>query len=117
MECRMQLGLEGKIALVTGSSSGIGRGVALALASEGCDLMLTGRNAPALEEAATTIRAKGRRAAITVLDLRQQDAPEKLVAATRKEFGGIDILMNNAGATKRGDFFKLTDADWEDGYA
>jgi 3-oxoacyl-[acyl-carrier protein] reductase len=117
MEHLMKLGLEGKVALVTGSSSGIGRGVALALAAEGCDLMLTGRNAPALDEVARTIRSQGRRAAITVLDLREKDAPDKLVAATRKEFGGLDILMNNAGTTKRGSFFELTDADWEDGYA
>ena len=113
----MQLGLEGKVALVTGSSSGIGRGVALALASEGCDLMLTGRNAAALDEVAAAIRGKGRKAAITVLDLRAHDAPAKLAAATKNEFGGLDILMNNAGTTKRGDFFKLTDADWEEGYS
>jgi len=113
----MDMGLRGKIALVTGSSRGIGCGVALALASEGCDLMLTGRDSPALEEVAAAIRAKGRKAAIAVLDLREKDAPEKLIAATRTEFGGLDILMNNAGTTKRGDFFKLTDADWEDGYA
>jgi 3-oxoacyl-[acyl-carrier protein] reductase len=113
----MQLGLEGKVALVTGSSSGIGRGVALALAGEGCDLMLTGRNAAALDEVAAAIRGKGRKAAITVLDLREQEAPAKLAAATKNEFGGLDILMNNAGTTKRGDFFKLTDADWEEGYA
>jgi 3-oxoacyl-[acyl-carrier protein] reductase len=113
----MQLGLEGKIALVTGSSSGIGRGVAFALADAGCDLMLTGRNAQALEDAAARIRAKGHRAAITVLDLREKEAPETLVAATRKEYGGLDILMNNAGTTRRGDFFQLTDADWEEGYA
>src|SRR5208282_5949582 len=73
----MELGLKGKIALVTGSSRGIGRGTALALAAEGCDLMLTGRDETALEEVAAAIRQKGR----------------------------------------RGDFFTLTDTDWEDGYA
>ena len=113
----MELGLQGKIALVTGSSRGIGRGTALALAAEGCDVMLTGRDEKALEEVAAAIRAKGRRAAITVLDLRENGAPEKLVAAVRREFGGLDILFNNAGTTKRGDFFALTDADWEEGYA
>jgi 3-oxoacyl-[acyl-carrier protein] reductase len=113
----MELGLIGKIALVTGSSRGIGRGVALALAGEGCDLMLTGRDAPALEEVATTIRGKGRRAAICVLDLRQAGAPVALVEAVRREYRGLDILVNNAGTTKRGDFFALTDADWEEGYA
>jgi 3-oxoacyl-[acyl-carrier protein] reductase len=113
----MELGLKGKIALVTGSSRGIGEGIALAFAEEGCDLMLTGRDEKALEEVAEKIRAKGRKAAISRLDLRQKDAPEKLVEAVKHEFGALDILINNAGTTKRGDFFALTEADWEEGYA
>jgi 3-oxoacyl-[acyl-carrier protein] reductase len=113
----MELGLKGKIALVTGSSRGIGRGTALALAAEGCDVMLTGRDANGLSEAAAKIRSLGRRAAIAALDLREKDAPERLIAALRGEFGALDILFNNAGTTKRGDFFALTDADWEEGYA
>jgi len=113
----MELGLHGKIALVTGSSRGIGRGTALALAAEGCDLMLTGRDAAALDEVAAAIRKAGHRAAIAVLDLRETGAPAKLIEAVRREFGALDILVNNAGATKRGDFLALTDADWEDGYA
>src|SRR5215813_8202027 len=113
----MELGLKGKVALVTGSSRGIGRGIALAFAEEGCDLMLTGRDTPALDEVAQSIRGKGRKAAVRVLDLREPGAAETLVEAVRREFGGLDILINNAGATKRGDFFALTDSDWEDGYA
>jgi 3-oxoacyl-[acyl-carrier protein] reductase len=113
----MELGLKGKIALVTGSSRGIGRGVAEALAAEGCDVMLTGRDAAALDEAAAAIRGKGRRAAIAAIDLREKDAAGKLIEQLRREFGALDILVNNAGATKRGDFLTLTDADWEDGYA
>jgi 3-oxoacyl-[acyl-carrier protein] reductase len=113
----MELGLNGKIALVTGSSRGIGRGVAEALAAEGCDLMLTGRDEAALAEAANAIRAKGRRAATSTLDLREPGAPEKLIVDVCREFGGLDILVNNAGTTKRGDFLELTDADWQDGYA
>src|SRR5215831_16005579 len=89
----MDLALNGKVALVTGSSRGIGRGIALALAAEGCDLVLTGR------------------------DQRAEDAPGRLIDATRREFGHLDILINNAGTTKRGDFFELTDADWQDGFA
>jgi len=116
-ETSMELGLTGKIALVTGSSRGIGRGVALGLAGEGCDVMLTGRDAKALDEVAAAIRVKGRRAAATVIDLREKGAAEKLVEQVKREFGALDILVNNAGATKRGDFLALTDADWEDGYA
>jgi len=112
----MELGLKGKVALVTGSSRGIGRGIALAFAAEGCDLMLTGRDLPALEEVANAIRAKGCRAAISVLDLREPAAPKALVEAVRREFGHLDILINNAGTTRRGDFFALTEADWEEGY-
>ena len=113
----MELVLKGKIALVTGSSRGIGRGVALALAAEGCDVMLTGRDQKALEEVAAAIRKHGRRAAVAVIDLRAADAPAKLIEQTKRELGGLDVLVNNAGATKRGDFMALTDADWEDGYA
>jgi 3-oxoacyl-[acyl-carrier protein] reductase len=113
----MEFGLKGKIALVTGSSRGIGRGIALALAAEGCDVMLTGRDPAALEEAAAAIRALGRRVALSVIDLRETAAPAKLIEQVRRELGGLDILVNNAGATKRGDFLTLTDADWEDGYA
>jgi 3-oxoacyl-[acyl-carrier protein] reductase len=116
-ETHMELGLKGKIALVTGSSRGIGRGVAIALAAEGCDVMATGRDQKALEETAAAIRGKGRRAGIAVLDLREGGAAEKLVEQVKRELGRLDILVNNAGATKRGDFMTLTDADWADGYA
>ncbi|MGC1778800.1 MAG: SDR family NAD(P)-dependent oxidoreductase [Xanthobacteraceae bacterium] len=111
------MGLKDKVALVTGSSRGIGRGIALALAAEGCDVMLNGRDEAALNEIAEAIRKAGRRAAVAVLDLRQQGAAEKLIEQTRRDLGGLDILVNNAGATKRGDFLALTDADFEDGYA
>jgi len=113
----MELGLEGKVALITGSSRGIGRGIALALAAEGCDLLLTGRDVPALEDVANSIRSEQRKAAVCALDLRQPAAAATLVEAARREFGGLDILVNNAGTTKRGNFFELTDADWEEGYA
>jgi 3-oxoacyl-[acyl-carrier protein] reductase len=113
----MEFGLKDKIALVTGSSRGIGRGIATTLAAEGCDVMLTGRDQAALDETAAEIRSKGRRAGTSVLDLREKDSAEKLIQQVKKEFGALDILVNNAGATKRGDFLALTDADWEDGFA
>ncbi len=113
----MELGLQGKVALVTGSSRGIGRGIALAFAEEGCDLLLTGRDQTALAEVANAIRGKGRKAAVSVLDLRDPIAPKTLVEGVKRELGHLDILVNNAGTTKRGDFFALTDADWEEGYA
>src|SRR5438046_10654361 len=113
----MGLGLAGKVALVPGSSRGIGRGIALALCEEGCDLLLTGRDKEALAEVARSITSKGRRAAVCAFDLRQPSAAAALIETARRELGGLDILINNAGTTKRGDFFALTDADWEEGYA
>ncbi len=113
----MDLGLKGKVALVTGSSRGIGRGIALTLAGEGCDVMLTGTDATALRDAAKAIEAKGRKAKTLAVDLRSETAAAALVEAVGVHFDRLDILVNNAGTTKRGDFFQLTDADWADGYA
>jgi NAD(P)-dependent dehydrogenase (short-subunit alcohol dehydrogenase family) len=113
----MDLGLTGKVALVTGSSRGIGRGIALTLAAEGCDVMLTGRDATALGEVAAAVGKLGRTAQFETSDLRQDRAPAALVTATERAFGRLDILVNNAGTTKRGDFLELTDADWQEGYA
>ena len=113
----MNLELTNKSALVTGSSRGIGRGIALAFADAGCDVLLTARDESALEDVASDIRAKGRKAVIAVLDLRTDDTPARLADLAQREFGGLDILINNAGTTKRGDFFELTDADWQDGFA
>jgi 3-oxoacyl-[acyl-carrier protein] reductase len=113
----MELGLKGKVALVTGASRGIGRAIAQSFAAEGCDLLITGRDQAALDEAAAGIRGKGRKAVTSALDLRQEGTEKALVETVRREFGHLDILVNNAGATKRGSFFELSDADWADGYA
>jgi 3-oxoacyl-[acyl-carrier protein] reductase len=112
----MELSLTGKVALVTGSSRGIGAAIAEGLAAEGCDMMLTGRDEAALKEVAANIVKRGRKAQISTLDLANPKAPAALVADLKKHFGKLDILVNNAGATKRGDFRELTDADWKDGF-
>jgi 3-oxoacyl-[acyl-carrier protein] reductase len=112
----MDLGLAGKVALVTGSSRGIGAGIAEGLAAEGCDIMLAGRDEAALKEVAAAVAKRGRKAQYSTLDLADPKAPAALVAALKKHFGKLDILVNNAGATKRGDFRELTDADWKDGF-
>jgi 3-oxoacyl-[acyl-carrier protein] reductase len=113
----MELGLDGKVALVTGASRGIGQAIALSFATEGCDLLLTGRDRAALDETAAAIRAKGRKAVVAAVDLRREGAEKTLVDTARREYGHLDILINNAGATRRGSFFELTDTDWQDGYA
>jgi 3-oxoacyl-[acyl-carrier protein] reductase len=108
--------LQGKVALVTGASRGIGKGVALELASAGCNLLLTARDHGALSATADAIRALGRDAEIHVADLRGEGEPATLARLVRQRFGRLDILINNAGAARRGDFFKLTDADWAAGF-
>jgi 3-oxoacyl-[acyl-carrier protein] reductase len=113
----MELGLAGKVALVTGSSRGIGRGIALALADEGCNVLVTGRDEGALDEVASSIRSKGVKAVAAALDLCEAGTAGALVETVRSEFGGLDILVNNAGATRRGEFITLSDADWQDGFA
>lgn len=113
----MELGLGGKVALVTGSSRGIGRGIAAALAQEGCDLVLTGTDETALNDAAAAVTTHGGDANTVAIDLRKETAAATLIDAVKTTYGRLDILINNAGATKRGDFLTLTDADWADGYA
>ena len=106
--------LESKVAIVTGASRGIGAEIAEELAREGARLMLTARSAGALEARAAAI---GERAAIHVADLRERGSPAALLAGTLSRFGRLDIVVANAGATKRGDFLELSDADWDDGFA
>jgi NAD(P)-dependent dehydrogenase (short-subunit alcohol dehydrogenase family) len=107
-------GLAGKVAIVTGASRGIGRAIALTLARAGCRLVLTARTEFALGETAAAIAYHGGEVALVATP--EPDA-EKVVAAAVDRFGGIDVLINNAGTTKTGDFLSLTDEDWEDGYS
>src|SRR5271165_1751237 len=109
--------LEGKIAIVTGASKGIGRAIALRLAQDGATLVLTSRTEADLAKIATEIKSSGGQATHVAGDLRDAEVPPAIVKAALAAHGAIDIVVNNAGATKRGDFFELTDADWTDGFA
>jgi len=109
--------LQGKVALVTGASGGIGKAVAIELGAAGCDLLLTARDRSALDAVAGAIARLGRRAEIHVADLREEGASEKLADVARQRFGRLDIVVNNAGASRRGDFFQQTEADWQAGFA
>jgi len=110
----MDLKLTGKVAVVTGASRGIGRAIAQTLAAEGMKLSLAARSKDQLDELAKSLRTD---VLINAVDLRDPDAAQAVVDVTMKKFGAIDVLVNNAGATKRGDFFELTDADWADGFS
>ena len=89
--------LDGKVALVTGASAGIGAAAARALAAEGAKIVLTARRRERLESLAEEIRALGSDAAIVVGDAREEDTAKEAVAAASETFGRLDILINNAG--------------------
>jgi 3-oxoacyl-[acyl-carrier protein] reductase len=108
--------LDGKVALITGASRGIGRAIALELASAGADVMLTARDRAALEGVAAEVSALSRKVAIHAADLSAGAEPAALVAALTAAFGRLDILVNNAGATKRGGFFEQAEREWRDAF-
>lgn len=109
--------LTNKVALVTGASRGIGRAIALRLAQEGARVVLTARDESLLQEAVAQIRKDGGEADALALDLRVPEAAPQLVEFALRTFGTLDIVVNNAGATKRGDFVSLDENDWQDGFA
>ena len=113
----MSAELDGKVALVTGASRGIGQGIALELAAAGCDLLLTARDRAALDDVAAAAARLGRKASIHAVDLCADGATGALVEDVRQRFGRLDILVNNAGAARRGNFLTLSDEDWQDGFA
>jgi 3-oxoacyl-[acyl-carrier protein] reductase len=109
--------LKGKTAVVTGSSRGIGRAIALRLARDGARVVLCARTAAALNEAVQEITSAGGAASALALDLREADAGSRVVDFALATYGSLDIIVNNAGATRRGEFVKLTDEDWSDSFA
>ena len=104
--------LEGRVAIVTGSGTGIGRATALVLAEHGADVVLAARRAELLEQTAASIRDLGRRALVVPTDVTEPEACERLVGATIEEYGHVDVLVNNAGGGINKSPEKWTVAEW-----
>ena len=110
----MNLGLNGKVAVITGASRGIGRAIALGLASEGCNVAISARGQEALVPVAREIEAVGGKALAVPSDLTLPGMMERLIAQTVETFGGLDILINNLGGSAPANkpFLETEPKDW-----
>jgi NAD(P)-dependent dehydrogenase (short-subunit alcohol dehydrogenase family) len=105
--------LSGQVALVTGASRGLGRGIAEVLAEAGADVVVNYRRAePEALQVAEQVRVLGRRAAVVQADVSAADQVDRLFDAALEQFGRIDILINNAGTTREQDIFETSEDDW-----
>lgn len=110
----MDLGLQGKVAVVTGGSDGIGKAAATALAAEGAQVVICARRADVLEQAAAEITTKtGGTVAAIVADVTKADQVQRLIEETISRFGRLDILVNNAGTSSAHPFEEASDDIWE----
>ncbi|HEX6934691.1 MAG TPA: SDR family oxidoreductase [Streptosporangiaceae bacterium] len=113
----MDLGLNGKVALVAAASKGLGRASAMALAAEGARIAICARTPERLELTAQEIRAATGAEVLAVrADLATAAGVSDVVAATAERFGGVDILVNNSGGPALGRFAEFTDEDWRQGF-
>ncbi len=110
----MDLRLTEKVAIVTGSSRGIGKAIAAGLAAEGCRVTVCARSADVLDRAAAELRATGAKILAVTADVSQPEEPSRVVEETVSAFGRIDILVNNVGGARAaGPFLETADAAWE----
>jgi 3-oxoacyl-[acyl-carrier protein] reductase len=110
----MDLGLQDRVAIVTGASRGIGKYIAQALAREGCDIAICARTEDDLKEAARDIEDAGAEVLALPMDVTDEGEPERLVKETAEKFGRIDTYVGNVGSNRKGSFETLSDEDWED---
>ncbi len=106
--------LDDRVAVITGSSRGLGRTFALALAEAGADIVVVGRDAAAAESVAAEVRALGRRALVALADVTSRAAVEDLRDRTLAEYGRVDILVNNAGTCIHKPALDVTDDEWRE---
>jgi gluconate 5-dehydrogenase len=113
MDYKDLFNLEGRVAVVTGASGGIGKAIALALAAHGAEVLVAGRNPDKTRAAAAEVEAGGRRAAPFLLEITSRASAEDMAAAALKEFGRIDILVNSAGMNIRKEILAISEEDWD----
>lgn len=106
------INLAGKSAVVIGGTSGIGQAISVGFAHAGADVAPTSRRSEEVESTAREIEKAGRRALRLTSDVTDRGSLEKLLEASVKEFGKVDILVNSAGRTKRGPSLDFSEADW-----
>jgi len=110
----VDLRLTDKVAIVAGSSRGIGKAIAAGLAAEGCRVTLCARDAAGLEQAAAELRGKGAKLVAVAADVTRPEDIARLVEETMRAFGRIDILVNNAGGARTaGPFLETSDEAWQ----
>ena len=108
----MDLGLKGKVAIVTGSTEGIGKATALNFAQQGAKVAICSRDAEKVKQAVAEIEAAGGEVLGMAADISKAADIEQFIHAVAAKFGRIDILVNNAGSSQRGAFLETEDAKW-----
>ena len=113
----MDLGLSGKVAMITGGSRGIGRAIASGLAAEGCRLSLCARGRTDLEETVRELRAQDADVLPSALDVTDEAAARRWFDETRERFGAVDVLVNNVGGSRPGGNLAASADDWRRGFS
>ena len=111
-EIQSLFSLTGKTAVITGASTGLGRGMASALAKAGADCVLVSRSSP--DDTVKEVTAAGRKVHVVRADVAERSAVERIIGETMQTFGRIDILVNNAGIIRRNESLDFTEQDWDD---
>jgi NAD(P)-dependent dehydrogenase (short-subunit alcohol dehydrogenase family) len=109
----MDYGLKGKVAIITGGSDGIGKATAIALAREGAKVVICARGQEKLDQTAAQIRKEGGEVLAMKADVTSDADINRLFDETLKQYGGVDMLLNNAGLSQRGKFLEIDDKMWE----
>ncbi len=113
----MDLGLTGRVAMITGASRGIGKTIALGMAAEGCRLSLCARGREDLDETVRELRAGGVEVLGSCLDVTDETAVRRWFEETRDRYRGIDVLVNNVGGSRPGGNLSASSDDWQRGFS